>query len=406
MAISKIAFAALTITTIALPSFAVPTAIVEVPQINIQRFEKRTSSSWLPNDTSYTVVDTFDSETLTSKSGTEPQLPASVMKLVTAVVALESFGHEHQLHTEVTLNGRDLVLVGGADPILTESKLRTLAKKTSKLIDLNKSYKLKIDTSLFTSHTDPKGWLNSYVPGEVRPVTALSIYGSDSKSPAKEAAQYFVSALREQGVEVYFAGAGASTGAALTTVKSLRMAKLVKEMLEYSNNNTAETLFHLAGTKLGSGSWVTARKQSLGVLKSLNVNINNWKLVDGSGLSRSNRLTTKGLTELLLKILNPNHPDLNKIVELGLLPKGGKEGTLKLRFKEQRSKCAGELVEAKTGTLSDTVGLAGYVKTVDGGLAAFAVLANNLPSRSWQSPVRSRIDYMVTGLSGCDLAAR
>lgn len=403
---TKSFFVALALTAaLSQPAASIPIVSAEISPAAIAKFEKRAKSNQLPADTSYSVVDTFNSNVLTSKSATEPQLSASVMKLVTAAVALQTFGYTHQLHTKVTQDGKHLFIVGGGDALMNRGDLKTLAKKTARAIDSDRDYKLFVDGSLFESHTDPAGWLSSYVPGEVRPIASLAIYGSRSTSPAKEAAKVFVDELRNHGVEVYFAGTKTHSGTLVTDIKSLRMAKLVKEMLENSNNDTAEMLFHLIGTVNGqTGSWESARIQTRKVLKTLGINRSNWNVVDGSGLSRANRLTSKGLTDLLMVSLQPDHPNLNQILKLGLLPQGGTEGTLKLRFKESRSKCAAKFVQAKTGTLSDTVGLAGYVQSKDGGMAAFAILANQLPSRSWQNTVRSRIDYMVTALSGCDSA--
>jgi D-alanyl-D-alanine carboxypeptidase/D-alanyl-D-alanine-endopeptidase (penicillin-binding protein 4) len=181
------------------------------------------------------------------------------------------------------------------------------------------------------------------------------------------------------------------------------MSVLAKEMLEPSDNDSAETLHWLSAAKNGGpANWRTAATHSRTTLRQLGINITGWRIVDGSGLSRRNLLTGDGLTDLLLKALLPENPNLNSILAEGLLPLGGKEGTLKTRFQQNRSKCAAKFVEAKTGSLYDTISLAGYARTVDGGLAAFAVLANEIPSRGQASQARARIDYMVTALTGCD----
>jgi D-alanyl-D-alanine carboxypeptidase/D-alanyl-D-alanine-endopeptidase (penicillin-binding protein 4) len=249
----------------------------------------------------------------------------------------------------------------------------------------------------------PAGWPSFYVPNEVRPVSALATFGSSSRTPAKEAAITFTSALRDNGMTVVFKGSGEATGAQISRVPSAKMSILTKEMLEPSDNDSAETLHWLSAAKNGGpANWRTAAAHSRTTLRQLGINMAGWRIVDGSGLSRRNLLTGDGLTDLLLKALLPENPNLNSILTDGLLPLGGKEGTLKTRFQQNRSKCGAKFVEAKTGTLFDTVALAGYVRTVDGGLAAFAVLANEVPSRGQANQVRARIDYMVTALTGCD----
>ncbi len=77
-----------------------------------------------------------------------------------------------------------------------------------------------------------------------------------------------------------------------------------------------------------------------------------FKVVDGSGLSRSNRLNSKGMVDYL-RLLDTNVR--NKLLDL--LPGSG-EGTLSNRFKG--GKLVGRVV-AKTGSMSGVRCLAGYI---------------------------------------------
>lgn len=390
---------------IATPAWAIPTATSEVSSEGVQRFIKRSKSPELPSRSGISVRDTLSNQVLVYNRASEPHLPASVMKLVTAAVALQTYGPDHQLKTRAIWDEatKSIYIVGAGDPILTNAKIRLLASKAAAKITGVGRVKVFYDDSLFDAFTMPAGWPSFYVPYEVRPVSALATFGSFSRTPAKEAALTFTSALRENGLTAVFKGSGAASGAQVSRVPSAKMSILAKEMLEPSDNDAAETLHWLSATKDGSqANWRTASAHARATLRQLGINMTGWRIVDGSGLSRRNRLTGDGLTELLTKALLPENPNLNSILADGLLPLGGKEGTLKTRFQQNRSKCAASLVEAKTGSLFDTVALAGYVRTVDGGLAAFAVLANDVPSRSNANQVRARIDYMVTALSGCD----
>ena len=390
---------------VATPALAIPAATSEVPSDAVQRFIKRSKSPELPSRSGISVRDTLSNQVLVYNRATEPHLPASVMKLVTAAVALQTYGPDHQLQTRATWDEttKSIFIVGAGDPILTSSKIRSLARKAAAKISVTGRVKVFYDDSLFDAFRMPAGWPSFYVPNEVRPVSALAIFGSSSRTPAKDAAITFTSALRDNGITAVFKGLGAATGAQVSRVPSAKMSILAKEMLEPSDNDSAETLHWLSAAKNGGpANWRTAAAHSRATLRQLGINITGWRIVDGSGLSRRNLLTGDGLTELLIKALQPENPNLNSILADGLLPLGGKEGTLKTRFQQNRSKCAAKFVEAKTGTLFDTVALAGYARTVDGGLAAFAVLANEVPSRGQANQVRARIDYMVTALTGCD----
>lgn len=402
---TRATFIAALVFAVATPALAIPASTL-VPIDYAQKFIKRSKSYELPSRSGISVRDTFNSQVLVYNRATEPHLPASVMKIVTATVALQTYGPEHQLQTRAVWDEttKSLFIVGAGDPVLTGSKIRSLARKAAmKLSSTTGRIKVFYDDSLFDAFTMPRGWPGFYVPRYVRPLSALAIFDSNSRTPAKETASTFAAALRDNGIRAVLKGSAVATGIQVSRVPSAKMSLLVKEMLEPSDNNSAETLHWLSAAKNGGpANWRTAAQHSRATLRQLGINLTGWKIVDGSGLSRNNRLTSDGLTELLLKALLPENPNLNSILADGLLPLGGEEGTLKTRFQQNRSKCAAKFVEAKTGTLFDTVALAGYVRTVDGGLAAFAVLANEVSSRSRTNQVRARIDYMVTALSGCD----
>lgn len=77
------------------------------------------------------------------------------------------------------------------------------------------------------------------------------------------------------------------------------------------------------------------------------------------------------------------------------LPKGGQEGTLQYRF--QGSAPAANNVRAKTGTLSNTSGLSGYVTSESGTPLAFSVFCNHHLAEGDQ--VRSAQDVIVNTLA-------
>jgi D-alanyl-D-alanine carboxypeptidase/D-alanyl-D-alanine-endopeptidase (penicillin-binding protein 4) len=94
-------------------------------------------------------------------------------------------------------------------------------------------------------------------------------------------------------------------------------------------------------------------------------------MVDGSGLSRANTITTKIQATVLSKIYRDSlmYPSFN-----GCLPVAGKNGSM-------TSLCRGTFAEnnlrAKTGYINRARGYCGYVKTKSGKELAFSVLFNN-----------------------------
>ncbi len=87
-------------------------------------------------------------------------------------------------------------------------------------------------------------------------------------------------------------------------------------------------------------------------------------LVDGSGLAHANRVAARTLARILFAA------DLYE-----LLPRGGKDGTLKRYLFD----AANGRVRAKSGHVSGAASLAGYVNTARHGRAIFAFMINGSP---------------------------
>jgi serine-type D-Ala-D-Ala carboxypeptidase/endopeptidase (penicillin-binding protein 4) len=101
------------------------------------------------------------------------------------------------------------------------------------------------------------------------------------------------------------------------------------------------------------------------------------RIVDGSGLSRLDRLTAAALTTLLR--VSWSDPTIKPVL-LAALPVAGVSGTLADRMR--RGPARGH-VAAKTGTTSDASALSGFVR----GRYAFAVLQNGHPLSYWWARV-------------------
>jgi len=112
-------------------------------------------------------------------------------------------------------------------------------------------------------------------------------------------------------------------------------------------------------------------------------------------------VTARGLVQLLMKAISPTYPELAPLK--GWLPVGGVSGTLSARahrYTTAPTKCARGRVFAKTGTLHDAIGLAGYALGRDGTIRVFAVLV--APSgRYSQLAVRQAVDLLPTTAVGC-----
>ena len=136
--------------------------------------------------------------------------------------------------------------------------------------------------------------------------------------------------------------------------------------LKSSSNLVAETLFKLAGAKYANNTGNI--NNSLAMLNNyfekLGLNTEDIKIVDGSGVSKNNIMTSDFMTSFLIKLYNS---DNYEFIEQ-YLPTPG-EGTLKNRMLYFK-----ECMRAKTGTLSDTSAITGYLKTRSGKMLVFNIM--------------------------------
>jgi D-alanyl-D-alanine carboxypeptidase/D-alanyl-D-alanine-endopeptidase (penicillin-binding protein 4) len=114
-----------------------------------------------------------------------------------------------------------------------------------------------------------------------------------------------------------------------------------------------------------------------------------WRLEDGSGLSRNALVTPRLLTHILVRLAQSR----DREAWISLLPVGGEDGTLGRRL------CClsgGRGVRAKTGSLSRALALSGYADSTTYGQLAFSILVNDFSAPAGE--VREWIDKIATAL--------
>jgi D-alanyl-D-alanine carboxypeptidase/D-alanyl-D-alanine-endopeptidase (penicillin-binding protein 4) len=111
-------------------------------------------------------------------------------------------------------------------------------------------------------------------------------------------------------------------------------------------------------------------------------------LADGSGLSRSDRLSARMLASLDRQLVSSDHGALWR----RLMAVTGDSGTLRGRL---RGTPAHGRFAGKTGTLEDVVSLVGTVHGHDGRTYHLAVLVNGPGGTAWRSHARLFFDEIV-----------
>ena len=171
--------------------------------------------------------------------------------------------------------------------------------------------------------------------------------------------------------------AAAAPGAALLLeFEGLPLQQIASLFLKYSNNFIAECL--LRWLALGPApaptsapaSWAAGSEALRARLLALGVPFGQAHTVDGSGLSRENRVSARVLVETLRRgdALFEMGPEL-----LSGLPIAALDGTLAHRAGDARGR-----VRAKTGSLDGVTSLAGFARSERGREFVFAVIANDL----------------------------
>jgi len=368
---------------------------------------RRLTAAGLGSKFSGTVVDLGTGATVWSRRGDTALMPASTTKLVTATNALSVYGPTHRFTTTVRRGStwHDVVLVGSGDPSLSGADLSVLAKATAAQVRAHGSRTVRVwaDDYLFVRPSLARGWRASYVPRDVRPVRALVVDESHAVDTALHAATAFARKLRAAGVKTTtIRRAAAPKGSpVLASVSGDDMRSIVTRMLQVSDNDHAEALHRLVSLAERRGStWTGARAAQRAVLARESVQLPAGRLWDGSGLSRSDRLTSAELARIVAHVFAPDQPELAALRE-NALPLSGRTGTLSAsrgRFVTKDSSCARGRVRAKTGTLRDAAALAGWTRGADGRLKVFAFVVNG---KKANLTLKRKLDVLAATVTGC-----
>ena len=374
-----------------------------------QKLTQRWRNKAIGSDLAYVVMDANSQRVIASRNASKPMLPASNMKIITATNALATMSPTQTFTTAIfpgTTAGH-VTLQGGGDPLLSKKNLKTLAMSLFAVVDHTQPLVIDTDLNLFPETTNGPGWTNGYIPSVVSPVNSLGLYGDYSRTPSTHAIDAFIGELNGLGVQ---ASRGASvdvpSGAvALASISPHTVADAVHVMLLDSENNIAENLFrHVAIATGHPATWQGASDAAIASLNSLGINTTDLRLSDGSGVSRTDRLTAIALANVLRHVSTTDPARFAVMFDPGAMPTAGIDGTLKAKFHRYStapSSCAKGTIRAKTGTLHDTIALSGTTHDADGQLKVFSFLVNHRPTRVIPLRTRQAVDGLAATITGC-----
>ncbi len=336
------------------------------------------------------VVDGQGDE-LVAQNADQPFVPASVTKIVTAWLAMEVLGGDYRFETRFTLDDRRVLYVrGGGDPFLISEELKPLATELVAAIGKAPIAGVVIDGSYYPSNLRIPGVeddgeaydaLNSALAVNFNTVAAVrsgnKVRSAEKQTPITPTA---IAEFRARGpngsgrislnqdptVSLQYAGeliaafierAGGSvkgrisTGTAPEGLKpvyvhqSRPLSEILVGLLRASNNYIANQVFlEIGAHRLGAPVSLEKSLQVANEMLAANGLAGAIHLEEGSGISRDNRFTARGLAKVLA--LFAPHADLLH----------GHDGGMD-----------------KTGTMEAIRTLAGYADTKSHGRVRFVI---------------------------------
>ena len=376
------------------------------PRIS-QLLTARATTSRFGTAFSGAVVDAASGRVVWSRNGNTGLMPASTTKLVTATNALAVFGSGYRFTTRVQRGtaADQVFLVGSGDPAFSSAQLAALASTTATAMKGagRTTVRVYADDSLFAPPSLATGWRSTYIPTDTTWLRALDVDGRQSSDTSIDAAKLFAGKLKAYGLTVSSVSRAKAPANApvLASSAGQTLSQIISTMMLSSDNEHAEALHRLVGIQLGYGNtWSAARSAQAYRMGQEGLSIT--ALYDGSGLSRSDRLTSLQLARIVSNVFEPaNATRLGLLRSDSGLPIAGRTGTLQAaygRFTAPTSSCAAGLVHAKTGTLDDAAALAGWVVGMDGRVKTFAFVVNG---RKVTTTLKQDLDMLAATVTGC-----
>ncbi len=308
---------------------------------------------------------------LADVNGRLPRVPASNQKLVSTAFALDRLGPDYRLSTQLwRLQDGTLRLTGQGDPDLALPQLQRFAQLAlaSGASSATPQAPVRLELAEESSQNWwPRGWHPAdrvYAYGA--PITRLAVTSNAiddavSNPPSRLQTLLRRSMAQNGGQQVQLALVSArqplpSDALLVHEEPSTSMHGLLSLANTESHNFTAEVLLRQA-----AGTWdmTEASRRAFLWLRDQGISLEGVRIADGSGLDRANRLTSRFLVALLLRM--DHHPYSRDFVSS--LAIAGRRGTLRNLYKG--SSLDGKFF-AKTGTLTGIRSISGVLQTTDG----------------------------------------
>lgn len=358
--------------TVWVDTLAVPNDTLPWPQ-NIQaKLDRMLQNEMFETSQVGIMIYDLDADsTLYARGHRQLMRPASTMKALTAITALDRLGGSYQFKTELCYTGRvdscvlvgDVYCVGGFDPRFNSDDMRALAEGLRKMgIDTIRG-NIYADRTMKDQDLLGEGWCWD----DDNPVLSPLLIGRKDQFM-----QRFYTELRALGIYVT-GGIGEKRrpdDASCIVRRFHTIDQIMMRMLKESDNLYAEAMFYQIAASTGNrpASARSARQVIRQLVQKLGLDPSRYVFADGSGLSLYNYVSPE-LEIRMLRYAYHNPHIYNHL--LPALPIAGQDGTLRRRMTSPFTRGN---VHAKTGTVAGISSLCGYLTAYNGHRLCFSII--------------------------------
>lgn len=354
------------------------------------------ASSGVPKGSCAILIrDLHSGSPIVEYASSRPLIPASIMKCVTTASLLKKKGPHWQYSTRVLRDGKirnrvlngNLIIEGSGDPSVNTSHEPHTPDFVREIVDALKELdidsiagKIIVDNDAFSGTSTPPSWGSgdrscAYGTGSHAFNFRDNRSGSRSVAdPSEVFRNAMISALRDAGIAYGANSLKEGHRSEIFTHKSAPLEDIMRSCMMRSDNLFAECLLRsLSLVSDEDGSTVSAAEIETGYWKKHGADMENVRIIDGSGLSRTNRVTANFMTDVLTSMKN-------NVEYASFFPLAGQEGTLRKFMKDTR---LDSYLAMKTGSMSGIQCYAGYLLDEDfAPTHTVVVIANDMPDRA------------------------
>ena len=300
--------------------------------------------------------------------------PASTMKLLTAITGLDHLGGGHRFSTSLYHTGKvsggvlhgDLYCVGGMDPLFDYADMDSLILALGQMGVRRIIGRIVADTSM----KDTLRWGEGWCWDDDNPVLSPLLVGQKPYFMTVFLAKLKRAGIAHEGGVVNSHSSSLPRQARLVAVRYHLLGEVLRTMMKESDNLFAESMFYNLAASSGQhpARAVDATRLERALIERCGLSSSQYRLADGCGLSLYNYLSAE-LEVALLRYAYQRVDIYDKL--LPSLPIAGNDGTLKKRMKGTKAE---NNVQAKTGTLTGVISLAGYLTAANGHRLCFSIM--------------------------------